>query len=123
VVADGVVRDIGGLRAMGLTIHARGTHPSPSSEALMSWEADVTIQCGGTLVEPGDYIIADADAVVVVPKALADEVARRGADMNARDEFSQRLLAAGTPLGRAYPIPADREAEFERFRKEGELPV
>jgi 5-oxopent-3-ene-1,2,5-tricarboxylate decarboxylase/2-hydroxyhepta-2,4-diene-1,7-dioate isomerase len=102
VVVDGVVRDVAGLRAMGLTVHARGAYPTPSPGRLMPWECDVPIQCGGVLIFPGDYVIADLDGVVVVPAAFAEEVARRGQAMNADDAISQRLLAEGKPLDEAY---------------------
>jgi regulator of RNase E activity RraA len=105
VIVDGVVRDVAGLRALGLTVHARGAYPTPSPGRLMPWEIDVAVQCGGVLVMPGDYLIADLDGVVVVPAAHAEEVARRGAAMNADDAESQRLLAAGKPLDEAYPLP------------------
>lgn len=108
VIVDGVVRDVSGLRAMGLTVHARGAYPTPTPGRLMPWEIDVPINCGGVLVMPGDYAIADLDGVVIVPAAHAEEVARRGAAMNADDAISQRLLAEGKPLDEAYPLPADR---------------
>ena len=58
VVVDGVVRDVAGLRAMGLSVHARGAYPTPSQGKLIPWESDVPIQCAGVLVFPGDYVIA-----------------------------------------------------------------
>jgi RraA family protein len=106
VVVDGVVRDVAGLRAMGLSVHARGAYPTPSQGKLIPWESDVPIQCAGVLVFPGDYVIADLDGVVVVPAALARTVAERGEAMNADDAISQRLLAEGKPLDEAYPLPA-----------------
>ena len=105
VIVDGVVRDLAGLRALGLTVHARGAYPTPSPGRLMPWESDVPIQCGGVLVMPGDYLIGDLDGVVVVPAAYAEEVARRGAAMNVDDAESQRLLAEGKRLDEAYPLP------------------
>ena len=72
------------------------------------------------LVEPGDYVLTDRDGVLIVPQTLAEHVAAAGAEMNARDDFSQCLLAAGERLDRAYPIPPERKAEFERFRRGGE---
>ncbi len=122
VIADGVVRDIAGIRAMGLIVHARGTQPEPSVRNLVSCESDKPVQCGGVLVEPGDYIIADDDAVLVVPKALADEVALRGAEMAERDEFSQALIAAGWTIDEAYPLPASRAADFERYKRDRIVP-
>jgi regulator of RNase E activity RraA len=122
VIADGVVRDIAGIRTMGLTIHARGTQPEPSVRNLVSCETGAPIACGGVLVEPGDYIIADDDAVLVVPKVHAEEIARRGAEMAERDEFSQALIAAGWAIDEAYPLPEARLAAFERYKRDRTVP-
>lgn len=122
VIADGVVRDVVGLSAVGLPIFARGTHPDPSTVTLVPWETDVAVQCGGVLVQPGDWLLADTDSVVVVPAALAEDVAARGEEMNDEDAFCQRLLAAGFPLDEAYPLPAALRGDFERFKREGVVP-
>jgi 5-oxopent-3-ene-1,2,5-tricarboxylate decarboxylase / 2-hydroxyhepta-2,4-diene-1,7-dioate isomerase len=122
VIADGVVRDVVGLTAVGLPVFARGIHPDPNTVSLLPWETDVAIQCGGVLVQPGDWMLADADAVIVVPAALAEEVAARGLAMNQEDVFCQALLAANFPLDEAYPIPAQRQADFEHFKRDGYVP-
>lgn len=122
VVTDGAVRDVAGLRALGLPVFAGGTHPDPSGARLQPWDADVAVACGGVLVRPGDWILADADAVVVVPAALAADLAGRAETALARDAFSQRLLAAGFALDEAYPVPTHREADLERFQRDGSLP-
>src|SRR5579872_2105746 len=67
VVADGVIRDVDGIREIGLAVWARGTHPDANARALLAWETDVPVACGGVLVQPGDYVVADADGAVVVP--------------------------------------------------------
>ena len=56
--------------------------------------------CAGVPVSAGDYIGGDDDGVVVVPRALAEEVARRAAliqhqDRPARRDAYERL---GLPL-------------------------
>ena len=122
VVADGVVRDLEGLVAVGLPVFARGIHPDPSSATLLPWETDVAVQCGGVLVLPGDWILGDADSVVVLPAALAEEVATRGEAMNREDAFCQALLAAGFPLDEAYPLPAALRPDLERFLRDGTIP-
>jgi 5-oxopent-3-ene-1,2,5-tricarboxylate decarboxylase / 2-hydroxyhepta-2,4-diene-1,7-dioate isomerase len=106
VVADGVVRDVASFNDLGLSVFARGTHPDPSSPYLIPWERDVAVRCCGRLVEPGDWIVADADAVLVVPAALVDAVIERGEGTVARDDASQRLLSEGARLDDAYPLPA-----------------
>jgi regulator of RNase E activity RraA len=122
VVADGVVRDLSGIEPLGLPVFALGTHPDPSRLALTPWEADVPIQCGGRLVLPGDYILADVDAVLVMPARLAGEIAARAEETGVVDEFCQRLLAAGFPLDGAYPLPAHLQDDLERYRRSGVVP-
>jgi 5-oxopent-3-ene-1,2,5-tricarboxylate decarboxylase/2-hydroxyhepta-2,4-diene-1,7-dioate isomerase len=121
-VIDGRIRDFASFGALDLTVYARGVHPDPSSTFLMPWQFDVPIQCGGVLVQPGDLVLGDADAVVVVPGQLAGQVADRGEEALVRDEFSQRLLHAGHVLDRAFPIPEEMEEAFERYRATGHLP-
>ena len=122
VVADGVVRDVVGLTAVELPVFARGTHPDPSGATLLPWETDVAVQCGGVLVRPGDWVLADTDSVLVVPAELAPEVASRGEATNREDEFCQRLLGAGFPLDEAYPLPAGLREDLARFGREGYVP-
>lgn len=122
VVTDGAVRDIAGLREVGLPVFAGGTHPDPSGARLLPWDADIAVACGGVLVQPGDWILADTDAAIVVPVSLATDLAGRAEEALARDAFSQRLLAAGFALDEAYPVPAGRAADLERFRRDGSLP-
>jgi regulator of RNase E activity RraA len=121
-VVDGRIRDLAGFGPLGLTVYARGVHPDPSSRLLMPWQFDVPIQCGGALVQPGDWMLGDADAVMVVPGHLAGQVADRGEEAAVRDEFSQKLLHAGYALDCAFPIPEEMHEAFERYRATGHLP-
>jgi regulator of RNase E activity RraA len=115
-IADGVIRDIDGIREIGLAVWARGTHPDANARALFAWEADVTVACGGVLVQPGDYVVADADGAVVVPPQHLDAMLRKAEEMAVEDEFSQTLLRGGAPLDDAYPLSPARRAEFEAFK-------
>jgi regulator of RNase E activity RraA len=117
-VTDGAVRDLDGIREIGLPVWARATFPDSSAGSMIAWESDVAIRCGGTLVVPGDYVLANADAAMVVPAAYAEEVIRRAETLALEDEFAQSLLRAGMSLDDAYPIPASRRSEFEAFARE-----
>lgn len=119
VVADGAVRDLAGLASLGLPVFARSSHPDPSARVLVAWEAGVPIHCGGCLVVPNDWILADADGILVIPSRLAAKVATQGAHQLALDEFSQRLLSNGSQLAEAYPIPPGRRDDAERFARDG----
>jgi regulator of RNase E activity RraA len=118
IVIDGVTRDAEGIEELGLPVYARGTHPGAGSYVLWPWEIDGAIQCGGVFVESGDYIIADRDSVVVLPKALAEEVALKSEELALEEEFALKLLRSGSPLSEVYPLPPSRRSEFEQFRRE-----
>ena len=61
---------------------------------------DQPIVCAGVVVKPGDYVIADDDGVVVIPKALAGEVAHRAQLIQDQDRPSRRSAyeRLGLPL-------------------------
>lgn len=115
-VIDGSVRDTDGITALGFPVYALGTHPAPPATHLVAWEADAPVQCGGRLVRPGDWTVADGDGVVVVPGGLLAKVLPRAVELTERDQFSQQLLAEGYRLDDAYPLPADQEEAYARFR-------
>ncbi len=50
------------------------------------------IVCGGVLVEPGDVIVADGDGVIVVPRAVAKEVAEYAYKIIEGDKAGRRNL-------------------------------
>lgn len=120
VVADGVIRDVEGIKEIGLAVWAKGTNPDSNVRALLAWETDVTIACGGALVQSGDYIVADADGAVVVPPQHAEAIVSKAEEMALEDEFSQMLLRGGASVDEAYPLPQSRRDEFARFKAEKE---
>jgi 4-hydroxy-4-methyl-2-oxoglutarate aldolase len=75
-VTDGSVRDIAGIRAVGLPCFAAGV--TPNSPARYGPGAiGFPIVCGGTAVGPGDIMVGDEDGVVVVPHARIEEAMAR----------------------------------------------
>jgi 4-hydroxy-4-methyl-2-oxoglutarate aldolase len=72
-VIDGVIRDLGEVRAMGFPVFARGVIPVPGRKSAVS-PLNGPIRCGGATVNPGDIVVADEEGVAVVPGASRDEV-------------------------------------------------
>ncbi len=123
VVVDGAVRDVPVIAESGIPIFARGSCPEAFMTWLRPWEADCAIQCGGVLVKPGDWILADAEGVIVVPGDKAERLAEQAEKKRSRDAFSKALLAAGFPLDDAYPLPAYMLRFEGRFAANGRLPT
>ncbi len=69
-VTDGLVRDMPGLRAVGLPCFAAGVTPN-SPARTGPGTVGLPIVVGGVAIESGDVVLGDEDGVVVVPRARA----------------------------------------------------
>lgn len=77
VVTDGGARDYAEITALGFAVFCRGLTPRDSLGRMDGVARDVPVRCGGVSVEPGDLVFADVDGVVVVPRAVAEDVVAR----------------------------------------------
>jgi len=75
-IVDGLIRDVPGIVELDFPVFARGEtaigplHRGPG-------EINYPISCGGTVVNPGDVIVADASGVVAAPQDIVGELIRR----------------------------------------------
>jgi len=117
VVTDGVMRDLAGVVGTGLPIWCQGAAAPPSVNGLtfVNWEEP--IGCAGVAVFPGDVIVADDDGVVVVPAALAEEVATTGAEQERMEAWIVREVEKGAALPGLYPMNAQTKARYEAQAK------
>ena len=75
-VTDGCVRDLPGIRMVGLPCYCVGVTPnSPARSGPGTVGHDISL--GGQTVTSGDVVVADQDGVVVIPKARLEEVIAR----------------------------------------------
>jgi 4-hydroxy-4-methyl-2-oxoglutarate aldolase len=99
MVIDGAGRDVDELEEIGWpiwtrAITARGTH-TMFSERKEELSINVPIQCGGVLVNPGDFIVADIIGVVVVPLAQASEIVVKASEQADREQKTREGVASG----------------------------
>jgi regulator of RNase E activity RraA len=77
VIADGAVRDVRQMRAMGFPCFALGTIIYDSKDRQRVIDLDVPVEIDGVRFSPGDLVVADEDGVVVVPQSVEAAVVRR----------------------------------------------
>nr|MDJ0950800.1 ribonuclease activity regulator RraA [Alphaproteobacteria bacterium] len=116
IVSDGPVRDVAGIRQVGLPVFCAGAAAPPSIAALyfVGWEQPVG--CGGVAVFPGDVIVADEDGAVVVPRALADEIAADAPEQERFERFALERIQQGAPVKGTYPPDEATLAAYEAWR-------
>ncbi len=85
VIIDGAVRDVDDIRELRYPIFARREVPN-AGEPKGFGEINVRIECGGIEVNPGDWIVADDNGVMVIPKERAYEIARRALEVKKHEE-------------------------------------
>ena len=60
---------------------------------ILEW--DCPIEVGETSIDPGDWVFADADGVVVVPSEILDDVVAAAEEKARREADMRRQLAEG----------------------------
>ena len=98
VIIDGAVRDTRQMRQMGFPCFARATVVYDSKDRQRVIDVDVPVEIDGVSFAPGDLVIADADGVVVVPRAVEADVVRRAwekvhAENRVRDAIKDGMKA------------------------------
>jgi regulator of RNase E activity RraA len=117
VVVDGCIRDARKARQLGLGLWVRGATPNFHSQtAIVPTAVNVPVACGGTVVEPGDIIVADDDGAVVVPIKLAPALLATASEHAEWESFSRLRLSQGGDLRTYYPLSEEARPEYEQWR-------
>lgn len=116
VVSDGPFRDGPFIAALDLPSYANGMNANTNLLAHHPEDLDVAITCGGVQVRPGDVVVGDDESVIVIPRALADVVAREAHAKEREEAWIERQVLAGAPVEGTYPMDAATRRRYEAAR-------
>ena len=116
VVTDGAFRDTPAIRAMAFPSYAGGQHPNLSFTIHHPFEINGPIACGGVAVLPGDVIVGDAEAVLVIPRTIVEEVAHGANDQERQEAFMLTKIRSGRSILGVYPPDASTMSAYEAWQ-------
>jgi regulator of RNase E activity RraA len=101
-VMDGLTRDVRVIREMKFPVFAGGIGPLDSKGRGKVMAVDVPVEVAGVRVAPGDLVFGDADGVVVVPRAVEDEVVAAALAKVRGENETREALARGEKLADVF---------------------
>ena len=110
IVTNGLIRDIEEMQRMKFPIFAAGVGLRGSTKKHPG-QFQVPVVIGDIVIQPGDYIVAGADGVLVVPQAKAEAVIAKAKSQRVAEGSRQARLRAGVKLSDVFTPPKSNAAE------------
>ncbi len=98
VVADGPLRDVDEAIAYAFPVFARSLTARTARGRVVELGTQVPVQVGDCTVAPGDYVLADGSAVVVIAAADIGRVLDAAEQIAAREAAMAKAILSGTPI-------------------------
>jgi 4-hydroxy-4-methyl-2-oxoglutarate aldolase len=95
-------RDLWALEKMDFPVFAIGTTPADSKGRIDVTAIGEPITIDGVKIKNGDYILGDADGVVIIPAEALDETLRLAQEKVAGENSVRDDLANGMPVTEAF---------------------
>ena len=95
VVTDGALRDTPAIRTIGLPVYHQSSHAATWGRMHVPLDHQVPIACAGVTVIPGDILVGDGEGVVVLPAALAEEIAAASVKQEVEEEWAWNASLRG----------------------------
>lgn len=113
VVVDGAIRDLADIRASKLPVFARAVVPNAGG-AQYAGTLQGPVACGGMVVHPGDWLVGDADGVVVIPISRLKESLEKAKRIVAAEKQITKAIRAGIDVATLLRV----DETLERKSKE-----
>lgn len=113
-IIDGAVRDLGGMRSLNFPIYYRFLNPQAGRADVIEPPTNVAA-VGGVTVTRGDWILGDADGVVVVPDGQIEAILSVAEEIEGVETKVFESVKKGEALTKIM--------RFEEFRREHEREI
>lgn len=110
-VIDGACRDVEEIRKLRFPVFSKGIVPNVAAISGYG-DVNVSVQCAGVAVSPGDIVVADGNGVVVVPMGAAADILAKARNLLETEHLIQEKLKAGATIGELVDIDAIFRSTF-----------
>jgi regulator of RNase E activity RraA len=97
-IVEGPARDLDDCRKLDFTVYARSHTARTARGRIVEVATNDPVTVGDVMVMPGDYVLADASAVVFVQAAEIERVVATAEAIMAREEAMAQALREGKPI-------------------------
>jgi regulator of RNase E activity RraA len=98
-IVDGACTDPSEIAEHGFSVWCRGISPITTRIYDLGGMLNMPVSCGGTVVNPGDVILADENGVLVLPPGEVEAVAGAAHEKQARQAVNAQKIREGGRLG------------------------
>ncbi len=101
-IVDGGCRDTGFIEAEGFPVFCRYTTPIDIVAGWIPEAFDEPVTIGNVVINAGDYILADRDGIVVIPKDDAENVITKTEEVIRTESALRQAIRGGQDPQEAY---------------------
>jgi regulator of RNase E activity RraA len=117
LICDGGIRDMDTVKDYGVSLWGLGRTAALGTQLGYPYTANDAISVDGVLVRPGDYLVADDDGVVVIPRSIAPEIAQATIERDDLEEWIRRRLdEENLSPGKYYPPDEETFAQYRAWK-------
>jgi 4-hydroxy-4-methyl-2-oxoglutarate aldolase len=101
-IIDGGIRDTRYILEAGFPVWSKFRSPADARGRWTITDSNVPVMVSGVIIRPGDFVVADADGVVIVPKEIVEDVLVAAEKVVASEEEVRVAVREGKPLSDQY---------------------
>jgi regulator of RNase E activity RraA len=115
-VTDGALRDGESIAALGFPAYCRANTATTRPASFHVADLQVPIGCAGVAVYPGDILVGDRNGIIVIPRALAAEIAAPSVEQEHLEQWLHSQVADGASLWGTYPPDEQTLARYAAWK-------